>query len=248
MTCTIKGSEMNTGSVSVYKHKNHPVIIEQTKAQREWMDETLDHHAYKCFPVSLVNTIGWSISFEEDIEFIWDGISDTTPDHIKIIRGPQNVCNLGRGNATVSFYTGLTFKTDEDISILSIVPPNYFIDGATPFTSIISTSFYDQAYPVAWKVTRPNHNIIIPARTPVATLIPVSMNGFAQTELNIYDKVFDPNGAFHSAETLAEWKRLSDMGKFTNFYRDAKDYKGDSVGKHELKSLSMKINDLTGNR
>ena len=65
--------------ITVYKNNQTRSKIEQTKVKRDWMDDTLDAHAYKCFPVSMANTIGWSISFLDDIEFIWDGISDTTP-------------------------------------------------------------------------------------------------------------------------------------------------------------------------
>ncbi|MGA1049614.1 MAG: DUF6065 family protein, partial [Minisyncoccia bacterium] len=137
---------MQTNKILAYKERGHRVKIEQTKIQRDWMDDTQNRHAYKCFPVSLVNTIGYSISFLDDIEFIWDGISDTNPDHVKIITCGQNVCNTNRANGTISFNTGLYFKTDENISIISISPPNYFIDGAFAMSSIISTSFYQDSF------------------------------------------------------------------------------------------------------
>ena len=235
-------------SVNVYKYPLHRVKIEQTKIQRGWMDETIDSHAYKCFPVSLVNTIGWSISFLDDIEFIWDGISDTTPNHVEIIKSGENVCNTNRGNATINFNTGLIFKTDADISMLSIVPPNYFIDGATPFTSIISTSFFNHDYPVAWRITRPNTKILIPAGTPVATLIPISMGKLSKIELNIYDKENDLSEIEENLEKVKVLKEMANNGKpFSNFYRDSVDHKGNSIGKHELKSLKLKINDFTSN-
>ena len=235
-------------SVKVYKHKNHPVKIEQTQIERDWMNITNDRHAYKCFPVSLVNTIGWSISFNEDIEFIWDGILDTTEDHVTVLKAPEGVCNTQRGNGTISFYTGLYFKTKEDMSIVSIVPPNYFVDGATPFTSVISTSFFEEAYPVAWRVTRPNVKIIIPAGTPVATLIPISLGQLSEIELDIYDKNFEDVNYDRKKERLKVWEELGKEGKFTNFYRNAIDYDGKVLGKHEKKSLHLKINDFTTNK
>lgn len=232
-------------NISVYKHRNHPVKIQQTPIQREWMDNTVDKHAYKCFPVSSVNTFGWSISFTEDIEFIWDGISDTTPDHVNVLKQPQGVCSTNRGNATISFYTGLFFETDQETSILSIVPPNYFIDGAMPFTSIMSTSFYDDALPVAWKITRPNEKIVISAGTPIITIIPISVGRLSETELNIYDKEFTQEKADETKKRNEEWERITKAGGFTNFYRDAVDYKGNSIGKHEKKALHLITNDFT---
>ena len=232
-------------NIKIYKHIDHPVLIEQTKINRDWMNNTENKHAYKCFPISQANTIGWSISFNEDIEFIWDGISDTTPNHIEILKSPFNVCSTSRGNATISFYTGLFLETDENTSILSIVPPNYFIEGATPFTSIMSTSFYDEALPVAWKVTRANEKIIIPARTPIITIIPISLGKLSDIEIDLYDKNFTIERQEDIKKRNEEWKKISDSGGFTNFYRDAVNYKGESIGNHEKKSLYLKVNDFT---
>ena len=233
-------------NIKVYKRKGHRVKIEQTQVQRDWMDLTDGKHAYKCFPVSFSNSIGWSISFLDDIEFIWDGISDTSSDHVKVLRSGPNICDTRRGNATISFNSELTFETDKNTSILSIVPPNYFIDGAIPFTSIISTSFYPHPYPIAWRAIKSNESIVIPSGTPVATLIPVSLGKMSEIELDIYDKPYDPNENINNEEKLSVLKKLAESGNpFSNFYRDAVDYLGNSLGKHEVKSLKLKVNDFT---
>jgi len=234
--------------ITAYKNEMTRSKIEQTKVKREWMDETIDAHAYKCFPVSLANTIGWSISFLDDIEFVWDGISDTTPDHVKIISDPGNVCTTQRANATVSFYSGIFFETGPDISMLQIVPPNFFVDGATPFTTIISTSVLKEAIPIAWKITRPDTVIRIPAGMPVATFIPISLSKYQEVELDIKKKVFEDQDWATRDERLKVWEEISKKGGFTNFYRDAVDYLGNSLGRHEVKSLKLKINDLTSNK
>ena len=230
--------------ITAYKNNSTRSKIEQTKVKRDWMDETVDGHAYKCFPVSLANTIGWSISFLDDIEFIWDGISDTTPDHVKILKDPGNICTTQRANATVSFYSGFFFESDENTSMLQIVPPNFFVDGATPFTTIISTSVLKEAIPIAWKITRPNTVIKIPAGMPVATFIPMSLKTYQDIDLEIKDKIFVEDRA-KKEERLRVWEEISRKGGFTNFYRDAVEYDGTSMGKHELKSLKLKITDLT---
>jgi len=231
-------------NIKAYKRPGSKVNIEQTKVQRDWMDLTSDRHAYKCFPVSLANSVGYSISFTEDVEFIWDGISDSSDNHVKIIRGHE-LCSTGRANGTINFHCDIIFKTEENMSMLSIVPPNHFIDGAMPFTSIISTSFHNETFPIAWKITRPNTNIVIPAGTPLVTLIPISLKGLSEIELDLYDQVYDKEYEDERKNKIIEWEKISKSGRFTNFYRDAVDYKGNKVGQHELKSLTMKINDYT---
>jgi hypothetical protein len=232
-------------NIKVYKHKGYPVKIEQTPVKRKWMDDTENGHAYKCLPVSQANTFGWSISFTEDLEFIWDGISDTTSDHVKILKDSSVICSLSRGNATVSFYTGIFFETDKNTSVVSIVPPNYFIDGATPFTSVISTSFFHEAFPAAWKITRANEKIIIPAGTPIITVVPISIGALSNVELDLYDKEFTQEKKDYTERRNKAWKEITDFGGFTNFYRDAVDYEGNSLGSHEVKALRLKVNDYT---
>lgn len=233
-------------NITVYKRKGHPVKIEQTKIQRDWMEMTDDRHAYKCFPISLANGIGYSISFLDDIEFIWDGISDSSNTHVEIIKSGENICSLARGNATISFNTELFFQTDENTSLLSIAPPNQFIDGVVPFTSLISSSFYEYPLPVAWRITRPNHKILVPAGTPVITVIPISLKKMTETELNIYDKPYDPDESKNNEEKLAILKKMHEEGNYySNFYRDAVNYKGEKIGEHEVKNIKLKINDFS---
>jgi len=231
--------------IQAFKHPGHPVIIETSRVQRKWMDETVDGHAYKCFPVALANQIGWTISYTIDVEFIWDGISDSSPNHVTILKGKE-VSDTNRGNGTISFWSGIEFKTDEDISMLSIAPPNNFIDGVVPFTNLISTSFLKESYPIAWKITRPNVNILIPAGTPICTLIPISLGKLSEIELDLYDYKNDPEYDKWRIERNKAWQEIANQkGGFTNFYRDAVDHNGNSVGKHEVKSIRMKVNDFT---
>jgi Family of unknown function (DUF6065) len=232
-------------AIDIYVSSPIHATISQTSVRREWMDDTWDKHAYRCFPVNTANAVGLSISFPEDITFIWDGISDSTPDHIKILAG-EKYCSTARGNATISFNTGLVVKTDETTSIMSIVPPNFFLYGAEAFTSVMSTSFYNQAFPVAWRATAVNVPITIPAGFPVATLIPISLKELAETEINFWGEDPEKFGndwlAYNSeyGKTVGE---ISMSGKWADFYRNAVDHRGNSIGSHEVSALRLKIND-----
>lgn len=232
--------------ILAYKIPGYPMILEQTRVQRDWMDKTENGHAYKCFPVSLSNTLGFSIYSTDDFEFIWDGVSDSTPDHVKILKG-EKFSDTGRGNGTISFYSGYFFKTDNDVSLVSIVPPNSFIDGATPFTSTISASFYNSPFPIAWKITRPNYKITIPAGTPLATLLPISLKNLSTFEIEVYKKEFSQEEIDYDKKRQEVWAEITKVGGFTNFYRDAVDYKGNKIGEHEVKAMRLSVKDFTQN-
>lgn len=233
-------------NVRAYVEKSYGVNINQSSARREWMNIYEDMHPYKCLPVVLGNTIGWSISFDEDIEFIWDGITDTSPGHIKVIQG-KKYCSLGRANATISFNTGIVFESDEDISLLVLPPSNLFIEGIYPYTAVISPSVLKSNLPIAWRVTSPNKNILIPAKTPVAQVIPISGKMINSTNLEIFSQNDEKFGKEYLNKMIsysnAIVKITMENGKYSNFYKNAINESGEKIGVHDITSFKMNIID-----
>jgi hypothetical protein len=234
-------------NINVYRTRGiDSANISQLPVKRDWMDETSDAHAYRCFPVTLTNSLGWGLSFPEDISFVWDGISDTSPDHVKILSGEKYV-HANRANGTISFNTGLMFKTKEDLTMFQMPVPNMFWEGAQAFSTLISTSFFSGELPCAWRITKPMSVITIKANQPFIALVPISLSGLQDSEIilddvenmtheNKYD--CDPN------EHIETVNKIVASGKWTNFYRDAIDYKGNKVGSHEVKSLRLHVKDI----
>jgi hypothetical protein len=219
----------------------NPANIEQISVKRDWMDETANRHAYNCFPVSLSNTLGWGISFPEDISFIWDGITDSTPDHVKILSG-EKYAYSGRANGTISFNTGVMFTTDENVSLLSMPVPNLFIDGAVPFTTLVSTSFFPGELPCAWMITKPNEVITIKAGTPVIAIMPIDLENLQNSEINFQPIESLPQSKFDSTEYSNVVYNLNRTATWSNFYRDAVDHLKNSIGKHQVKAIRLKVN------
>lgn len=215
--------------------------IDQSPIKRDWMDETYDRHAYNCFPVTLTNGLGWSISFPEEISFVWDGISDSSPHHVKVLSGEKYV-SARRANGTISFNAGIGFKTEKDLSMLCIPTPNFFIRGAHCFTTLISTSFFHGDFPIVWKITEPLLKIVIPANTPVANIIPISLTNLQNSEIN-FEKIENmPSTKCPQQFSMSETQRILDSGNWTNFYRNAVDACGNMLGEHEVKSIKLKVN------
>lgn len=230
----------------VYKDDGPVANIEPLSAKRDWMEATFDKHAYRCLPVTLTNQLGWAISFPEDITFMWDGQISTSGEHVKVLAGEKYI-QTGRGQATVSFETGLVFRTPENYSLLTYNVPNMFMEGVAPYTTIISSSFFEGPLPVAWKVTKPFVPITIKAGQPIAAVFPISLTeiqGSTLTVKNIKDLVrvkreinLDLDEAVKSAADAAA------NGGWTDYYRNAIDYMGNKLGKHETKSLKLLVKD-----
>jgi hypothetical protein len=208
------------------------------------MDVTSEGHAYRCFPVTQSNVIGWSLSCVKDIEFIWDGVNDQTPDHIEIF-SPEGSYS-GRGQSSVSLNTGLVFRTDKDVSIFTINPVNYFSDEFETMSSLISTSFYDNPLPLAIKAKVANKRVVIKAGTPVATIIPISLSNLNGTNIEIVKyqdndrKRLEANMSYGSAA-----QEINSAGKWTDWYRDAVNEKRETQGSHEVKTLKLSVTDNT---
>ena len=227
-------------NISVEKMHGCLFDIRPMSIKRDWMDVTSENHAYRCFPVTQANVIGWSLSCIEDIIFTWDGINDQTDQHVKIIN-PVGAYS-GRGQSSISLNTSLVFRTDPDVSILTINPVNYFNDDFETMSNLVSTSFYDNPLPLAIKAKKPNQETIIKAGTPIATIIPISLTNLNNSSINIVSYVDinnerrDANIAYGEAAQV-----INSSGKWTDWYRDAVNEKNESVGSHEVKALKLHV-------
>jgi hypothetical protein len=225
----------------------HGGLVDQLPMHRDWMDITFDRHAYQCFPLSLSNRLGWGISYPEDITFIWDGINDSTPDHVKVISGMQYV-HPNRGNRTISFNTGITFlgENNENVTLLTMPVPNYFVRGAQCMTTLISTSVLENELPIAWMITEPNVEITIPANTPIAAILPISLSDIQDYELEVYTgrpDYQDDAWLENSSKRGEASQAMNSKGEWTHFYRDAVDHNKCPVGNHEAKKIVMRVKD-----
>lgn len=223
----------------VYETSKNTAILEPLPAKRKWATDLPYPHVYKCFPVTLANQMGYGISFPDDIVFEWDGNTSVLPSTIKVIEGHKWVY-LDRGWGTVSFKTNLIFKTDEDVSMLSYPVPNLFVEGFQIFTTLISTSFFEGPWQIAGQVTRSKYKIVLPAKTPVSAVMPISL-----AQLNESVAIKKPyNEKDHNKNTGDEYhaynRMMQKMGEITNNYRNAENHKGEVYGSHELKSIKLR--------
>jgi hypothetical protein len=225
--------------ILVYKNNEHAANISQLSVKRDWMDDTAHAHAYKCFPVTLTNSLGWGISYPEDISFVWDGVSDTSGNHVTILSG-HKYCYTERANATISFKTGLVFRTNKNTTILQTPVPNLFTDEYQSFTTLISTSFFQGELPCALRILKPNVIITIKANTPISSIIPISLSEIQGSSVS-YSGPEILKSSKDGEEHLEIVKEKTSKGLWTNFYRDALDSKGNKLGDHEVKSIKLKV-------
>lgn len=230
--------------IKCYKKYPESLMIAPMPIKRDWMDATPQGHAYRCFPVTSANVIGWNIYSKSDIKFIWNGINDTSGDNVKILEG-EKYAYTGRGQSTVSFGTGFILRTDEKISVLTITPPNYFNPDFEVVSSLISTSFLNSDFPLAIKCKTPNKEIVIKAGYPIATIIPISLTSLKDESVEIlnFEHSQEYDEAIKSYGLVSQ--EINKSGEWTDFYRNATNEKGEPIGSHEVKNLKLSVIDNT---
>jgi hypothetical protein len=235
-------------NISVEKQQGSMINIAPMSIKRDWMDATPEKHAYRCFPVSQANMVGWSLSCKEDIRFIWNGINDTSSENIKLLE-PKGYLYTSRGQSTISLTTGLVFRSETNTSLLTINPVNFFSTEFETMSSLISTSFYDNPLPLAIKAKVPNKEVIIKSGTPIATIIPVSLSSMDNTSIEIFNYLDPENKRQDANKSYGDAaQKINGDGQWTDWYRDAVNEKGESLGSHETKVLHLFVNDNTENQ
>lgn len=229
--------------IEIEAHCNRNAInIKQTRLKRDWMDSTWQAHAYRCFPVQLGNTIGYELSLPEDLTFTWNGIENESERNVQILNGAK-YAYTGRGHATISIKTGITFKTPENMSIMQMPVPNWFHKDFISFTTVISTSWYWQELPCAIRILTPHKEITIKKDEPFATLVPVSLSTMSETKLILKEYQHWQRDVEYNREKMKAFEEIRKQNKWTDWYRNAVDHTGESLGKHEVKNLKLEIED-----
>lgn len=219
---------------------NHAIIAPLPK-RREWMDLSKDGHAYRCFPLSLVNNLGWSISFPEDITFIWDGNTDMHPDHVKVLSG-GTYAHSGRGNNLITFKTNIMFRTSENLSLLVQPVPNSWIDGVQPLSVILSTSFLKGHLEPSAKITKANEIITIKAGTPILSVLPINLEDFNNSVMIVKNGINFPEQEIKNSKEYEDFlTETHKKGLWSNFYKNGIDHLGNIIGKHQVKKILLHV-------
>jgi hypothetical protein len=88
--------------------------------------------------------------------------------------------------------------------------------------------------------------VSIKAGTPLATIIPISLSDLNNSSIEIFD--YQDNDGKRLQDNISYGQASSEInssGKWTDWYRDAVNEKGESLGNHEVKVLKLYVNDNT---
>ncbi|HVN01781.1 MAG TPA: DUF6065 family protein [Caulobacteraceae bacterium] len=126
------------------------------RADRDWMDATIERFAYRCIPLSIANASGWEISLPFAFEAAWYGGDELNAIQFRghDYRIPHYVSShFGAG--VITFHTGWLFKTSPGWAVWTRGAPNTVKEGIVPLDGLVETDWLPFPFTMNWKFTRP---------------------------------------------------------------------------------------------
>lgn len=169
-------------------------LIESLKGniQRSWFNS----HAYLCLPLTIANQYGFILRSAYDFTIYWNGGNDPEDTIIRIEatedqrRHMEVSSHFSLGTVTISFKFML--RTPPGVNLMTINPPNIFIDGIGHMTGVVETDNLRRDFTYNLKVTRPHHPIKIRAGDPIGCVIPIPRYFVDSFELKLAYDLFSP--------------------------------------------------------
>jgi hypothetical protein len=142
-----------------YRLDPRAAAIVPGRREREWMDRTNDHYAYRCLPLTMANTSGWELTSPFDFEVTWNG----SPELDAITAHATNLDpNALRafvtshfGHGILTFHTGWLFRPSPGWGLWVRGAPNFAKDGIQALDGMVETDWLPFPFTMNWRFTRP---------------------------------------------------------------------------------------------
>ena len=150
--------------------------------KRAWFSK----HAYLCLPLVIGNQYGFAVKSLFHATFLWNGgpePADTTitvhnTEEADAFGGLQLLASqFGLGIVTVQ--TAFALRTPPEVNLMTLQPPNAFIDGLQNLTGVVEADNLRRDFTFNLKITRPDHPIEIKVGDLLAAVLPIP-RGFVE--------------------------------------------------------------------
>lgn len=141
--------------------------------KRKWL---LDH-AYFCLPLTIGNQYGFIVESLYDFWLLWNGgelpqdvTVRTQESDVVLLEKQFVVSHFGMGIVTIQ--NRWAYRTPKGINLITIAPPNYWIDGVVHMFGVVEADNLRRDFTFNLKITRVNKEIFVPKGSPIGCIIP----------------------------------------------------------------------------
>lgn len=143
------------------------------KPKRAWFV----NHAYYCLPLIIGNQYGFIVKSLYDFWATWNGGDRPTDVSLRTRQEDSDLldkqfvaAHFGMGIITIQ--NRWVFRTPPEINLLTVNPPNYWIDGVSHMSAVVETDNLRRDFTFNLKITRVDSEIFIPAGSPIGCILP----------------------------------------------------------------------------
>jgi hypothetical protein len=166
-------------------------LINKPPKKRDWFQP----YFYRCLPLTIGNTYGFTIHSEFDISINWNGGPNLEDTYIKTIDPklltgiyPNISSHFGSGIVTIN--PPFFLRTPPGVNLMTINPPNFIIPNITVMTGVVETDNLRRNFTFNLKIQIPDIEVNIPAGIPLAAFIPIPRYYADSFELKMADELF----------------------------------------------------------
>lgn len=207
------------------------------KHKRAWFSK----HAYLCLPLVIGNQYGFAVRSLFHATFLWNGGPDPADTAITVhneaetrAHGNLQLLSTHFGLGIVTVQTAFALRTPPETNLMTMQPPNEFIDGLQNMTGVVEADNLRRDFTFNLKITRPDFPVEIKVGDLIAAVLPIPRGFVERFELvDAYEAL--------APDTVADEQRTArDFGREREEV-DAKNRRG--VGRRYFKG-----EDVYGNK
>lgn len=151
------------------------VVVRSNDVRRDWIASDTEMNAYRCVPLNMASSLGWSFLTPFTVTVRYDGkrmgisARDPSIDATRLV-------NDQFGGGIFTFYLAVVFRTPPMHNLFVTGPLNEPRRGAAPLSAIVETDWAEVNLVMNWKVTEPNRSITFEKGQPFCTFFPYPRN------------------------------------------------------------------------
>jgi hypothetical protein len=178
--------------------------------KRDWFSK----HAYLCLPLVIGNQYGFAVKSLHHATFLWNGgpePADTTitvhnTDEAEAFGGLQLLASqFGLGIVTVQ--TAFALRTPPEINLMTLQPPNQFIDGLQNLTGVVEADNLRRDFTFNLKITRSNFPVEIKVGDLLSAVMPIPRGFVERFELIDAYEALSPDTVALEQQTARDFGR-----------------------------------------
>jgi hypothetical protein len=178
--------------------------------KRDWFSK----HAYLCLPLVIGNQYGFAVKSLFHATFLWNGgpePKDTTitvhnTEEAEAFGGLQLLASqFGLGIVTVQ--TAFALRTPPEINLMTLQPPNQFIDGLQNLMGVIEADNLRRDFTFNLKITRADFPVEIRVGDLLSAVLPIRRGFVEKFELIDAYEALSPDAVAAEQQTARDFGR-----------------------------------------